>query len=196
MGRKYIVRLFRFREGAVSMDFNQIYDMAKPKVTSMLKSHFPGVDMLDIQGYYNTAMVQVYEKLEADSLSEDMTLARYIYIIARNHLIDDLRKNNRHRELFVDQDFLFDDRWATAGIEEIKGADPALLDAVEDIVSHLEFPCDTIIPSRYYEKIKWSVVAKMSGYSSEKSVHSGHKTCLNKIRAVIMDRYRNLCDFL
>ena len=196
MAKTYFVRLFRFKERAVSMDFNEIYNMAKPKVISMLKSGYPMVDMSDIQSYYDTAMLDVYDKLEEDQLTEKMTLAGYIYTVARNKLVDDIRKDKRRKELFVDEDFLFDDRWETAGIDEARNASQELQDAVNDIVSHLEYPCDTIIPSRYYDKIKWSVVAKMAGYSSDKSVHSGHKTCLNKIRSVILTRYKHLCDFL
>lgn len=196
MARTYLVRLFRFKEKAVSLDFNHIYDMAKPKVISMLKSSYPMVDMSDIQSYYDTAMMDVYEKLEETQLTEKMTLAGYIYTVARNKLVDDIRRNKRKKELFVDSDFLFDERWETAGIDEARSASKELQDAVGEIVSHLEYPCDTIIPSRYYEKIKWSIVAKQAGYSSEKSVHSGHNTCLNKIRSVILTRYKHLCEFL
>ena len=196
MRKTYFVRLFKFKEGAVNLEFNQIYDMAKPKVMSMLKTNFPGLDNADIQGYYNAAMVDVYDKLEENQINEDKSLVRYIFIIAHHKIVDDLRKNKRRRELLVEQEFLFDERWAKAGMEEAETANPALLDAIEQIVSQLEYPCDTIIPSRYYEKVKWSVVAKMAGYSSDKSVHSGHKTCLNKIKAVIVERYRDLCDFL
>ena len=188
--------MFRFKERAVNLAFNQIYDMAKPKVTAMLKAHYPTVDMSDIQGYYDTALLDVYDKLEEGEIDEHKTLAGHIYIVARNKLLDDIRKNKRKRELFVDRDFVFDDRWETAGIEEAKVTEKTLQDVVGEIVSHLEYPCDTIIPSRYYEKVKWAVVAKMSGYSSDKSVLSGHKTCLNKIRAVIVEKYRDLCPFL
>ncbi len=196
MNKTYWVRMYHFREGAVNMAFNEIYDMAKPKVTAMLKSHFPSLDMSDIHEYYNTAMLDIYNKLEAENIKEGTTLTDIIYTIAHNKAVDDIRRNKKKHDLFIDRDFRFDDVWLSAGTEEIKGMDSALLDAVEDIVSHLDYPCDTLIPSRYYEKMKWEVVAKMSGYSSDKSVHSGHKTCLNKIRAVIIQKYRHLCDFL
>ena len=59
MKKMYYVRLFRFKERAVNLDFNQIYDMVKPKVTAMLKANFPMVDMSDIQSYYNLALLNV-----------------------------------------------------------------------------------------------------------------------------------------
>jgi DNA-directed RNA polymerase specialized sigma24 family protein len=188
--------MFRFQEAATNLEFNKIYDMAKPKVVAMLKSRFPRVDMSDIEEYYDKAMFDLYKKLEKDEVSEKKTLTYHIYNIAHNKLLDGIQASKKRRELFVADEFIFDDRWETAGTDEANGAPQALQDAVEEIVSHLEHPCDTLIPSRYYEKLKWSVVAQLSGYSSDKSVHSGHHTCLNKIRAVIVTKYRDLCSFL
>ena len=190
------MRLFRFKERAENLAFNQIYDLAKSKVTFMLKNQFPMVDISDIQEYYDTAMLAVYEDLEEGQITEKRTLVGYIYTIARNKLVDDLRRNKRKKELFIDQDVSINDRWSTAALEEAEAADSALLEAVGQIVSQLDYPCDTIIPSRYYDNIKWSIVAELSGYSSDKSVFSGHKICLRKIRSVIVTKYKDLCGFL
>lgn len=196
MNKTFLVRMYRFREGSVNLAFNEIYDMAKPKVIAMLRNHFPTLDGSDLDEYYNTAMLDIYEKLEAKDIREGTTLTDFIYTVAHNKTVDAIRKDKKRSDLFIDRDYRYDDGWLSAGADETNSMDPALLDAVEDIVSHLEYPCDTLIPSRYYENMKWAVVAKMSGYSSDKSVHSGHKTCLNKIKAVIVQKYRHLCDFL
>lgn len=194
--KTYLVRLFRFKEKAMNLDFNQIYDMAKPKVISMLRAKFPSMDLTDIESSYDSALQHLYEKLEEDQLSDDVTLLRYIYSVARNKLVDELRNRKRTSMLIVEDDSIFDDRWEKVDKVEISQIDSVLYDLVQDIVLHLEYPCDVIIPSRYYEQIKWGIIAKEAGYSSDKSVHSGHKTCLNKIRAVIVEKYRHLCDFL
>lgn len=176
-------------------DLAFIYERYRPRVIRMLRYSFPKMDDADILESYDTAMLKLYNKASQLNFDEEKSLFGFIERTALLSLYDIHRKQKSYHAHFILLDSPWEGNWEGIGMDEMSSSERMMQDGVYEIINDLKPPCNDVIFLRYYEHVKWKVIAELVvGKQGSKSVHYWQNRCLNLLKALLLKKCPELCE--
>ena len=193
---KYKLRKLGFKSFCDGKDdVGWIYERYRYHVTGLLRKIYPNMSDADILESYDLAMLALYNKASEVSLKEEKSLTNYIVKIALNKLRDLHRKQKSYHGHFILLDTPWEGNWEGVGEDEMSSSEKMMQDGVYEIIKNMDPPCCDVISLRYYESVKWDVIAEMVvGKPDSKSIHYWNTKCLNLLKALLLKRCPELCE--
>lgn len=184
---KTVYRVFTKGKEFVNLDFEELYDKCKPHVLGRLKYYFPQADKEDIQDAFQEAIMKLYENLENGKLTTlTSSIEFYLFIIARNKMLDFSRKPMNKIGNVVRIDNYSPGKFERAGMEEMKACRKELEQEVLDICYKMQEPCGSIFVMRFMDGMKWAEIFElMKQHKSVKNLEMKYKVCIEKARIIV-----------
>ena len=153
----------------------QLYSILLPKVKVICRKYkASNIDSYDI---FQESIIKLYDYVKLNKFKPTYSIEAFVVTIAKNKIIDTLRKKNRMSEVEIDEintpkDLIIDDDLLVT--EEKKKA-------LEHLFSTIGERCKELLLLRKYDKRSMIEICEIMGFSSEDSVKTQTYKCKQKL---------------
>ena len=153
----------------------QLYSILLPKVKVICRKYkASNIDSYDI---FQESIIKLYDYVKLNKFKSTYSIEAFVVTIAKNKIIDTLRKKNRRSEVEIDEiktpkDLIIDDDLLVT--EEKKKA-------LEQLFSTIGERCKELLLLRKYDKRSMTEICDIMGFSSEDSVKTQTYKCKQKL---------------
>ncbi len=175
-----IINLIRStKAGDQDRAFAQLYDKCSETVYSMVRSN--SGNATEAEDVFQDTLIVLHNNLRKDTFKLTCKLNTYIYSVARNLWLNQLRKSSRQTKL---------DPSSEEYVEVSDNSLQVLMRSEEDgilneLILKLDENCRTILKYFYFEKMKMKSIAVKLGYANEGVAKSKKSKCLKKLRDMV-----------
>ena len=145
----------------------------------------------DAQDIYQDTLVILHKNVRKIGFTLSCKLSTYLYSIARNLWLNELRKKNRQTELTeTHTEYISIDESSYENLEREERSTQ-----LDIFISSLGVDCKKVLEYYYYENFKMVEISRLMGYATEQVAKNKKASCLKKLREKVSNN-PNLLELL
>ena len=153
----------------------QLYNDLLPNVKIICRKY--RADDIDSYDIFQESILTFYDYIKKDRFNQSYSIGAFISTVARNKVIDLLRKRNRVPETEIDDFNIPKDLTINGDVLITKEKK----DALEHIFSSIGEKCKELLLLRKYDKRSMTEICQIMGFSSENSAKTQIYKCKQKL---------------
>ncbi|MBD0255599.1 MAG: sigma-70 family RNA polymerase sigma factor [Cytophagales bacterium] len=153
-----------------------LYRKYRPMIMQMVKVN--GGTVKDAADVYLAAVIQLFQKMQAEPSISDLSIKTYLYAICKNLWIDRVRKSGSSR-------FKFKEVAREFGLAEEQSLplnSPETEKVIDKVIDELDEPCRRLLIGYYFEGKSPEQLAQQFGYSSTNAAKDRKFRCIQELR--------------
>lgn len=167
-----------------------LYKILLPKVKGICKKYRANdVDAYDV---FQESIIKLYDYIKKDKFNVSYTIEAFVLTIAKNKMIDTLRKQNNRSEVLIDEFTTPKDLVIDHDILLITEKKKVL----EQIFSSIGERCKELLLLRKYDKRSMTEISQIMGFNSENSAKTQTYKCKQKLIKSLEDNPTLANEFL
>jgi RNA polymerase sigma factor (sigma-70 family) len=165
---------------------NHLYKTCYPIIRNMiLKNNGSEQDIDDV---FQEGIIVFYEKVRTDDFKLTCSINTFIYSVCRNHWLKHLKRKSLTIE-FQETYQPFDLTKSDIEDENILNERQKIL---IEVLNNFGEPCKSILQYFYYEQISMDKIAEKLGYTNAANAKNQKCKCLNRLRAIMLQRMKGV----
>jgi len=161
--------------------FTSLYEAHFATVRGMVKKN-SGND-IEAEDVFQDTLIVLHSNLRKESFALTCKLGTYIYSVARNLWLNQLRKSAKATKMDVTE-FEFIDV-AESSLEVLQREEANSL--LNDLIMKLGENCQNVLKYFYFERMKLKTIATELGYANESVAKTKKSKCLRQLRELLVN---------
>jgi RNA polymerase sigma factor (sigma-70 family) len=153
----------------------QLYKALLPKVKMICKKY--RANEIDSYDVFQESIVKLYDYIKLNKFNSEYSIEAFVLTVARNRIIDELRKKNKRSEVEIDEfaipSELIVDQDILLNVEK--------KNALEHLFETIGERCKELLLLRKYDKRSMKEICEIMGFKSENSAKTQTYKCKQKL---------------
>ena len=188
------LKFFSSSKGAsFNRELNAIHKECKAPFIAHLAIKFPSLTLLDIEEFYDDAILALYQNVKDGKLKElTCSLQTYINRIGEHKAIDFLRKIHLETEKLPDYEIIdYSERTEEYWMAEGDSMEEERKNTIYHLVEKLVEPCKRILFSFYYDHCSMEAIAQVMGMANSDVAKTQKSRCMGKLKRAAEIEFQN-----